>query len=207
MTVEEITKLAMQELQVLAEGQDPSSNEESLGLARLNSLIGSLQNEDITLKVFEEAEFTTIATVYEYPTDPDTVRVHYFHDGSINVLDSKTFDQMKYDINGRTTMMVDYTVSPPVIKFRTAPSESGIVIKYMREVFIKELQPLDELNFTQNAYEMLILGLAYKLKNVFNAPQDVIATIANDYRDEKMKFKATQTQRGGREIVAPSFVL
>jgi hypothetical protein len=207
MTVEEITKLAMQELQVLAEGQDPSSNEESLGLARLNSLIGSLQNEDITLKVLEEAELTTIATVAEYTTDPDTVRVHYFHDSSINVLDSKSFDQMKYHVDGRITVMVDYTVSPPVIKFRTAPSENGIVIKYMREVFIKELLPLEELNFSQNAYEMLILGLAYKLKNVFNAPPDIVATVSNDYQGEKAKFKATQTQRGGREIVAPSFVL
>ena len=104
-------------------------------------------------------------------------------------------------------MTVDYTVSPPVIKFRTAPSKDGIIIKYMREVFIKELQPLEELNFTQNAYEMLILGLAYKLKNIFNAPPDIVASVARDYQEEKMKFKATQTQRSGREIVAPSFVL
>jgi hypothetical protein len=207
MTVEEITKLAMQELQVLAEGQDPSSNEESLGLARLNTLIGSLQNEDITLQVLEEAEITTVNGTAEYPTDPDTVRVHYFHDSFINVLDSKSFDQLTYHVDGRTTVKVDYSVSPPVIVFKIAPVKDGLVYKYMREVYVRELLPTEELNFTRNAYEMLILGLAYKLKNVFNAPPDLVASIAGEFRDEKMKFKATQRQRGGREIVAPNFVL
>jgi hypothetical protein len=207
MTVEGIIKLAMQELQVLAEGEDPSVEEEEVGLTRLNSLVASLENEDISLRFFGEAELITVSGTSVYFSEIYTSRVLYFQDPKINVVDNKTFLQRQERIRGRQMVTIDYSTIPPSIKFDIAHEVDGEVIKYGVEKHFKQFQPLEDLEYIQNANEMLILGLAYKLKNVFNAPPDLVETIYRDFREEKAKFKFTQTERSGREIVAPSFVV
>ena len=202
MTVEELTKLAMQEMQVIAANVTPSSAEYELGLKRLNTLITSLQNDMVFLKYQDTAEITTVIGQTEYPTKIYTYRVRGFSDSDVNILSRRGYDQFTTNYNERTNVFIEYNYNPPIIQFAEAPTEAT-TFEYRRDVLLPDMVSGQEMTLRNNANEMLILGLAYKLCPAYGVEVSRRADIKADYMEELNKYRQAQTFRVGDEIVAP----
>ncbi len=204
MTVEELTKLAMQEMQVIDPRTTPTSEEYELGLNRLNTLVASLQNDMVFLAYQDTKELITVANQTDYTTAVDTYRVRHFDDYQINVLGRKDFDQFTTaNDNGRTNVFVEYNYNPPIIQFAIAPTDSGDVYTYRRDVLVTEMVAGQDVSLKRNAIEMLILGLAFKLCPAFGVEVARREAIKRDYMEEMNKYRQAQTFRSGDEVMAP----
>ena len=208
MTVEEITTLAMQEMGKLPTGTTPTTAEYATGLTRLNTLIASLQNDNIFLALQDVKTITTVADQAEYVTAIDTLRVRGFSDSDINVVSRKEYDFGEDDANAdRINIFIEYNYNPPIIQFMDAPTEAGTVYSYRRDKLVTELVSGQEPTLLRNAYEMLILGLAYKLCPGYGVAPQKRVEIKQDYLNELNSYRVSQSRRYGDEIVAPNFVV
>ena len=207
MTVEEITTLAMQEMGKLPTGTTPTTAEYATGLTRLNTLIASLQNDNIFLALQDVKTITTVADQTEYVTAINTLRVRGFSDSDINIVSRKEYDFGEDDASDRINIFIEYNYDPPIIQFMEAPAESGTVYSYRRDKLVTELVSGQEPTLLRNAYEMLILGLAYKLCPGYGVSPQKRAEIKQDYITELSSYKVSQSRRYGDEVVAPNFVV
>ena len=208
MIIDELVELSMREIQVIADGEAPTQSELNLGITRFNTFISSLQNDNIFICCQDEQEIVTVAGQRDYPTAEGTKRVRHFMDDRINVLSTKGFDQYKIpNDDGRIDVYVDYNTNPPVIKFATAQDVDGLVYRYRRDKLLEKVVTGDPLELEDNALEMLILGLAYKLCSSYGVDQVKRAEVLNDLSTETMRFKQAQTIRVGNEIVKPNIIM
>lgn len=202
MIVEDLVKLSMQEMQVIAAGVSPTKEEEDIGIKRLNSLITSLQNDMVFLTYQDVAEITTLDGVSDYPTKIDTYRVRGFDDTRVNILSRKDFDQYRHGGTGRIDVFIEYNYNPPLVRF-TEPQEADTKYKYRRDVMALDILSGQNIPFRKNAIELLILGLAYKLCPAYGVEVSRRDSIKVDYMEELNKYRQAQTSRIGDEIVAP----
>lgn len=203
MTVEELTKLAMQEMQVIAAGVDPTSDEYELGLKRFNTLVTSLQNDMVFLVYQDVAYILTVSGRREYPTKIYTHRVRGFNDRNINMLSRRGYDQYNNSgSTGRTDVFIEYNYDVPIIQFPIEPAPDKKYF-YRRDVVLADLVNGQEIPLHNPAIEMLILGLAYKLCPAYGVEVSRRDSIKTDYMEELNKYRQAQTTRIGDEIVAP----
>ena len=209
MTVEELIKLSMQEMQVIDARTDPDSVEYALGVKRLNTLIASLQNDMVFLTYQDTQSITTVANTATYSAAANTHHIRYFSDRDVNVLSRKDADQYEDSdyVSGRINVFVEYNTTPPTIEFMIAPTDSGDVYEYRRDVLLTDLTQSDDISLSNEALEMLILGLAYKLCPAFGVEVARRESIKADYLMELNKYRQAQTFRVGTEIVAPNMVV
>lgn len=205
MTVEELTKLAMLEMQVIDPRNTPTTEEYALGLQRMNTLIASLQNDMVFLAYQDVQSIVTVADQAEYVTKINTYRVRGFADEGVNVLGRRGYDQYSSTspVSNRIDVFVEYNYNPPIIQFASAPSEGGTEYFYRRDVLITDMVSGESLTLKNNAIEMLILGLAYKLCPGFGVEVARRDAIKQDFNEELNKYRQAQTTRVGDEIVKP----
>ena len=205
MTVEELTKLSMLEMQVTDPRNTPTVAEYAMGLQRLNTLISSLQNDMVFLAYQDVQSITTVAGREEYVSEIGTYRIRGFADDKVNILSRRGYDQFKpvQVDGGRVDVYVEYNYNPPIIQFASTPEVDGTEYSYRRDVMVTNLVPGQSLPLKDNAIEMLILGLAYKLCPSFGVEVSRRADIQTDYNMELNKYRQAQTVRVGDEIVKP----
>jgi len=204
MTVEELIKLSMQEMQVIDFRETPTPEEYELGIKRLNTLIASLQNDMIFLTYQDTQEITTVAGQDEYVSAINTHKIRHFSDSTVNVISRKGSDQFRpSDDNGRVNIFVEYNYNPPIIKFAVAPTVTGTVFQYRRDKLLFDIVSGQKLPLRNNAIEMLILGLAYKLCPSFGVEVARRDSMNQDFQFELNKYRSAQTFRTGDEVVAP----
>ena len=208
MTVNELVELAMKEIEVLADGESPTTTETNLGIKRFNTLVSSLRNDLVFLTYQDTQELITVAGVKDYQTAANTHKVLWFDDTKVNVLSRKDYDQWTdNDNDGRIDLFVEYNTNPPTIKFCVAPTESGNVYTYRRNTIPNDLVTGDEINLNNDALEMLILGLAFKLTGSYGVQQGRKLEVKSDYLEELNRYRQSQTFRTGGEIVTPQITI
>jgi hypothetical protein len=208
MIIDDLIALSMREIQAIADGEIPTASELDLAVKRFNTYIKSLYNDTVFICCQDTGVVTTVSGQKEYPTDPGTYRVRHFSDDRINILSTKGRDQYKFpNDDGRIDAYIDYTQSPPVIEFIIAPDQDGLVYEYRRDMLLDDVALGDDIELTDNALEMLILGLAYKLCSSYGVDKVKREEVLNDYRAELIKYKQAQTVRVGNEIVRPNIVM
>lgn len=206
MTVEDITKLAMQEMGVIAAGVTPTSAEYALGLKRLNIMIPALQNDNVFLALQDVQSITTVVGEKEYVSKVGTFKIRGFADDEVNILSRKDYDQYENGVTGRTDVFIEYNYDPPIIQFVEEPTEINEFL-YRRDKLMTDLVSGQEPVFRKNALEMIILGLAYRLCPAYVVPSQKRAEIKADFFEAESKYKVSQSRRIGDEIVAPTGIV
>jgi len=207
MTIDDLITLSMREIQAIADGETPTPTEFDLALKRFNTLVSSLSNDLVVICCRDTGSIDLVAGQASYPTEADTFRVVHFDDRQINVLSTKDYDQYyQPSVQGRVDVYVDYTTNPPTIEYMTPPTEVREVT-YRRDVLAQDLVLGEEIKYTNNAREFLILGLAYKLCPAYGVDPQTRASVEQDYLLELRKYKQAQTVRVGDEIVTPNITI
>lgn len=208
MTVEELTKLAMLEMQVIDPRKTPTTSEYSFGLQRLNTLIASLQNDMVFLAYQDVKSIETVSGTSTYATSTNTYRVRGFSDDDVNIISRREYDQYTASstVKDRIDIFIEYNVNPPTINFASAPTTSGTTYYYRRDALVTDLTTGDSVSLKNNALEMLILGLAYKLCPAYGVEVSRRDSIKKDYLEELNKYRQAQTFRVGDEIVKPTAI-
>lgn len=206
MTVEDIIKLAMQEMGVIPAGVTPTTEEYALGLKRLNTLIPSLQNDNVFLMLQDTQSITTVAGQTEYVSKIGTYKIRGFADKDVNIISRDEYDQYTNNTNGKTNVFIEYNYNPPIIQFADVPTDV-VEYTYRRDKLMTALVSGQEPVFRDNVLEMIVLGLAYKLCPAYVVDQQRRSAIKSDYMEELHKYKVSQSRRIGDEIVAPIGVI
>lgn len=203
-TLSNIIEQALLELQAIGLGETIDTDTNDMCVYRFNSMVLSL---DTPLVAKDAQTLTILDGVTEYTTPDHTSKVLDFDDANINVILTEDYYKLLAQPNdGKTYATVDYSDSPPKIKFINPPDVDEVVT-FRRSRTPVVLTSVDKPKYPIEATEMLILGLASKLAAGYGVDQGRRLELKNDFETAKRNFDMKQRQREGDEIVTPTFVV
>lgn len=216
LTRDEIITEALEDLGVLDVGDAPETNDVTSASRALNIVLKSLQADpSIALRFIEEQTVSLVASTASYSLASDTMKVMDVWlrisgvDTHLDVISKEEYDLLsdKSAEGQPLKAYIDYAPSTPVIYFYPVPS--GTYTAYVvDERRIEDMDGAsDNVDLPVEALDMVVKSLCAKLANKFTLPLEERMYWQQQAELAKREFRAGDTNRYGREVVAPSWVV
>lgn len=209
-----IIRLAYQTLQVVPAGQDPDTDQLSMGSDFLNVLVKELENDGIFLSKLDEYTEPLVAGQAEYTTPSNTLdidqRTPYVTGGGGTPIDCQVrlITRGEYmalplkDTQGQPTMMyvikTGLTVS---FKLYPVPDSTWTSITYPRTLLMSDMDSAGVTTGLPSKYlATLYLGLAVKLAPA-HGMLSKMQLLTHSYEQTKAKALNDDTERGNLRLV------
>ena len=216
LTRDEIITEALENIGVLDIGDDPETNDVTSMARSLNLLVKSLHADPfIQLRFVGDETLALSDGTGSYSLESDTHRVLSFRlridseDIPLDMISKEQYDLIvsKSEENQPQRVYIDYAPSTPVAYFNPVPGASYTAI-YTRERRIEDFDAsTDNADLPVEAVDMLILGLSARGAEKFGLPSGERAYWHSRYEASKREYRAGNTNRHGRETIAPSNVV
>lgn len=213
---DDIITEAMENIGVLELGGTPSSTELTSATRSLNLLCKSLQADpSIALRFIDSQTVSLVDGTGSYDLEADTMKVMDCWlriSGNDTHLDIVSRDE--YDlIVGKSAegqplkVYIDYSPSTPKAYFYPVP-DTSYTAHIVHERRVEDFDSAtDDADFPIEATDMIVYGLCFKLSSKYVLPLDQRMYWEKQFELAKREFRAGDTNRYGREIVAPNFVV
>ena len=216
LTESDIISEALENIGVLDVGDSPESNDTTSARRTLNLLLKGLQADpSIALRFIEDKTVSLSQSTTSYNLEADTKKVLDFWlrisnvDTHLEVISKEAYD-LKSDKSAEGQPLyvyIDYAPDTPKAYFYPTPSAS-YTAHYVHEREIEDMTTsTDNVDLPVEALDMVVNGLCSKLAPKFGLGEGERVYWENKFDKSKRDYRAGDTNRYGREIVAPNFVV
>lgn len=216
LTRDEIITEALEDLGVLDVGDSPETNDVTSASRGLNVVLKSLQSDPfIHLRFIEEQTVSLVDGTGSYDLASDTMKVMDAwlridsEDTHLDVISKEEYDLIvnKTEENQPQRVYIDYAADIPKAYFNPVP-EASYTAYFVNERRIEDMDAAaNNVDLPVEAIDMVIKGLCAKLAKKFQLPIDERAFHTREFETAKRDYKAGDTNRYGKEVVAPRYIV